>query len=58
MTTSIDQLLKWRESMIADSMERLPTIATTEERKAFRFGLSVGWRETINTLRLQGVLKY
>jgi hypothetical protein len=53
----IETLQKWRASMVRDCMNRLPDNVPEGQREAFRHGLTVGWRETINTLKIQGVLK-
>jgi len=53
----IEILQKWREQMIADCLEMIPDVLTDDERKAYRAGLSTGWRETINVLSIQGMIK-
>jgi len=52
----IDTLQEWRAQMIDECMAMVPDHLSDDERAAYRAGLSTGWRETINTLRLQGMI--
>ena len=53
-----EKLLNLRTTMIENALEMTPDYCDphTPERKAFRAGLSVGWREAVNILQSHGLL--